>query len=389
MNIDMLVFGEDWGEHPSSTQHLITQLLPEQQILWINSLGLRRPRLNRADLRRAWQKVSRMMGQPGQQQLTTNGPAVASSLPEQLQIVNPRAISWPGNPLARSLSRQLLTRQLLPMLGCSDRQAKKAPLLWTSLPSAVDVVGKLNERACVYYCCDDFAALDGVDHGPVSKMEQELAGKSQLIITASSKLAAKFPDHKTWLLPHGVDTGLFSTPAPRAEDLPSEGPVAGFYGSLAGWFDQQLFAVLAKLLPHWTFVLIGPAKTDISTLLAQPNIRWLGSKPHHELPRYSQHWDVSLLPFLQNPQIKACNPLKLREYLAAGSPIVSTDFPALDGYRDLVKVSDCAAGFAEELEVIYCSRQDLNALRMIRQQRVEKESWQQRGQELKGLLDAL
>ena len=70
MNIDMLVFGEDWGEHPSSTQHLITQLLPEQQILWINSLGLRRPRLNSADLRRAWQKVSKMIGQSGQHQGT-------------------------------------------------------------------------------------------------------------------------------------------------------------------------------------------------------------------------------------------------------------------------------------------------------------------------------
>ncbi|WP_261844880.1 glycosyltransferase [Aliamphritea ceti] len=392
MNIDMLVFGEDWGEHPSSTQHLITQLLPEQQILWINSLGLRRPRLNSADLRRAWHKISKMISQQKQNEaLGRASDQSMNPLSNQLQILNPRAISWPGNPLARSLSSQLLKRQILPLLNASANQSQKAksPLLWTSLPSAVDVVGKLNERACVYYCCDDFSALDGVDHGPVSRMEQELAQKSQLIITASSKLAAKFPDHKTWLLPHGVDTSLFSSPAPRADDLPSDGPVAGFYGSLAGWFDQRLFTLLAKLLPHWTFVLIGPAKTDISALLEQPNIRWLGSKPHHELPRYSQHWDVSLLPFLQNPQIKACNPLKLREYLAAGSPIVSTDFPALDGYRDLVKVSHSAAGFAEELEAIYRNRQNLKAIRTIRQQRVEKESWQQRGKELKSLLDEL
>ncbi|WP_315983396.1 hypothetical protein [Aliamphritea spongicola] len=123
MNIDMLVFGEDWGEHPSSTQHLITQLLPEQQILWINSLGLRRPRLNSADLRRAWQKISKMIGQAGQHQVTADSSATANSLPERLQIVNPRAISWPGNPLARSLSRQLLTRQLLPLLGNPDNPA--------------------------------------------------------------------------------------------------------------------------------------------------------------------------------------------------------------------------------------------------------------------------
>ena len=384
MNIDMLVFGEDWGDHPSSTQHLIQQLLPEQEILWVNSLGLRRPRLNAADLRRAWQKLSKMLNKQTADQPVSQ----PCSTQRKPQIIHPRAVSWPGNSLARLLNSRLLSRQLLPLLQ-ADKQQRKAPILWTSLPSAVDVVGKLNERATVYYCCDDFSALDGVDHGPVSAMEQELAAKSQLIITASSKLAAKFPQHKTWLLPHGVDTDLFSTPCDRADDLPATGPVAGFYGSMAGWFDKQLFIQLAQLLPHWQFVLIGPQKTDMQAVLQQTNIHWLGSKPHNELPRYSQHWDVSLLPFLQNPQIRACNPLKLREYLAAGSPVVSTDFPALDGYRDLVKVRADAAGFAEAMEDLYSHQQNEKVLRMLRRERVRKESWQQRGAELKDLLSAL
>ena len=34
MKIDMLVFGEDWAAHPSSTQHLISQYRASQQILW-------------------------------------------------------------------------------------------------------------------------------------------------------------------------------------------------------------------------------------------------------------------------------------------------------------------------------------------------------------------
>ena len=44
----LVVLGEDWGQHPSSTQHLIKRLLPDYQVLWVNSIGLRRPRFKPA-----------------------------------------------------------------------------------------------------------------------------------------------------------------------------------------------------------------------------------------------------------------------------------------------------------------------------------------------------
>lgn len=378
MNIDMLVFGEDWGRHPSSTQHLIHHLMTEQEIVWVNSLGLRRPRFNRQDLTRAVQKARAMLTQRNINKPTGNAP-------HPPHIIQPRALSWPGSHTARRINQALLVRKLRPLIEQSDRQ----PLLWTSLPSAVDVVGKLGERAAIYYCGDDFSALDGVDHTPVMAMEQELADKCDLIITASNALANKFPCHKTRVLPHGVDTELFGKRKPRANDLPA-GPVAGFYGSLADWFDQSLFTAVARRLPNWTFVLIGPAKTDISMLLAEPNVRWLGAKPHHELPGYCQHWDAGLLPFKRNAQIDACNPLKLREYLAAGSPVITTDFPALDGYRDLIHISNRADVFAAMIEQQYRHSPEFRAReRAARKARVAQESWLQRASDLQHILSTL
>ena len=377
MNIDMLVFGEDWGGHPSSTQHLIKHLIPEQEILWVNSLGLRKPRFTQRDMHRVWNKLSALLHTPFSSESTQRnrqGP--------QPSILQPCTIPWPGSQMARRINQTILTQQLKPLL----KQNKQRPLLWTSLPSAVDVVGKLDERATIYYCGDDFSALDGVDHHPIQQMEQELVHKSTLIITASNKLAEKFPSQKTIVLPHGVDTELFSAPAERATDLPS-GPVAGFYGSIAGWFDQALMIDTARHLPHWTFVLIGPASCNIEELLKEPNIQWLGPKPHHELPRYSQHWDVGLLPFLHNRQIEACNPLKLREYLAAGSAVVSTDFPALDGYRDLIDIRNDAGGFAQAIEHSYQSNNQ-QFIRM-RQQRLSQESWEKQAMLLKDILQSL
>lgn len=374
MSIDMLVFGEDWGKHPSSTQHLIKHLLSDQEVVWVNSLGLRRPRLNMRDLKRMWQKLNSFISQPKR--------APSRRLLEP-RLINPLAVPLPGSHLARWCNSKLLSSKLKPLLETNDK-----PLLWTSLPSAVDVVGRIGERAAIYYCGDDFAALDGVDHGPIAKMEQELAEKCQLIITASATLAEKFPAHKTMVLPHGVDYELFTAPVTKAADLP-EGPVAGFYGAIAGWFDQQLLIDTARLLPHWQFILIGPAHVDIRNLLAEPNIRWLGPRPHEELPQYSQHWDVGLLPFKRNQQIEACNPLKLREYLAAGSPIVSTDFPALDGYRDLIKVGNDSHYFAEAIQEIKQLKYHKALLREIRQQRVHRESWSKRAQDLSEALKLL
>jgi hypothetical protein len=52
----LVVFAEDWGAHPSSTQHLIKVLSQQRKIIWINSIGLRKPRLSWRDILRVSQK---------------------------------------------------------------------------------------------------------------------------------------------------------------------------------------------------------------------------------------------------------------------------------------------------------------------------------------------
>jgi len=48
----VLVFADDWGRHPSSCQHLVGHLLDRYQVLWINTIGTRQPRLDFATLTR-------------------------------------------------------------------------------------------------------------------------------------------------------------------------------------------------------------------------------------------------------------------------------------------------------------------------------------------------
>ena len=377
----LIVFGEDWGGHPSSTQHLIHHMLPRWDVVWLNSIGLRTPRLSIYDVKRAWKKLS---APNAIVPVTRASASSASDDSDELlpKIINPRIIPLPGSRIARRINRHLLEKQISPFVSADDR-----PIIWTSLPTAVCSLGLFNESAVVYYCGDDFSSLAGVDHKAVSALEAELAERADCILAASSTLASKFPVEKTVLLPHGVDLDLFQAPRVRPLDLPTHGPIAGFYGSINEWIDIELIVHVAKALPDWHFVLIGPQKVDVSSLLRLDNVHLLGQKAHSDLPAYLQHWDVSLLPFRDNAQIRACNPLKLREYLSVGKPIISTNFPALDGYRDAMSIAD-RRDFASA--IVDCTKY-FNSRDYIskRRARVAKESWQARAEELEGMLNKL
>lgn len=372
MPADLVVFGEDWGSHPSSTQHLIKRLRAQRQVLWVNSIGLRRPRLSLHDAKRVWNKLRGMMATPALVSETAN-----------MSVISPRAIPMPVSRLARRLNRGLIAQSVGERMRALSISR---PILWTSLPSAVDALGTLGERAVVYYCGDDFGALDGVDHARVLEMEAELVHLADMILVPSESLLQKFPQAKTHLVPHGADIAAFQSPSTVPADLPMGKPVAGFYGSLSPWVDVPLLREIALRLPSWNFVFIGPEKTDLAPLRALSNVHFLGEKPHEQLPAYVQNWQVSLLPFVNNAQIQACNPLKLREYLAVGKPVVSIDFPALNGYRDLVSVARNADDFVSA--IVRAGSEDVRKPAM-RRERVRNESWEKRAEDVDWLLERL
>lgn len=381
MTVPLVMFGEDWGGLPSSTQHLAKRLVRTRPVIWVNSIGLRRPRLNARDIGRLARKATAMFGRSPSPLKVKR-----ATVPDGLTVVQPHAVSWPGNPLASEINRRLLGRQLRAVLR--DLGLER-PVLWSSLPTAVDVVGELEESAVVYYCCDDFDSLAGVDHGPVSRAEARLVEHADLVMTTNPSLQAKLFDGRALrarhlAVPHGVDADLFSAPADRPIDLP-EGKVALFYGSLSSWLDLEMLRDLAGLRPDWRFVLIGSPQTDLSPIAASPNIILLGPKAHDRLPGYVQHADAALLPFRDIPQIRACNPLKLREYLASGTPVVTTDFPAISPYRDLLHVAPDAAGFADALMRL----DNTSEVRKRRHDRVALETWDARADDALRAIDAV
>jgi glycosyltransferase involved in cell wall biosynthesis len=331
-NRPLIVFGEDWGAHPSSTQHLIKVLAKTRSVIWLNSIGLRKPKFTLHDFKRAFTKVKSFLLKVGSQQKNTE------QAHSEFIIINPLVFPCANNFFSLSLSKCILRWQLRKV--AKDIDITDA-IIWSSLPTSVDYLDIFGKSPCVYYCGDDFNSLAGVDHQIVCEKEQRLITKSQYIFTASKKLLSKFPTDKVVNIPHGVNFSLFSkyrvqTPC----DLPQGRPIAGFYGSISTWLDQDLLVKAITALPHWNFVFVGNIECNIDKILPFSNVYFIGAKPHEELPNYIQNWDVAMLPFVDNKQIQMCNPLKLREYLASGTPVVTTNFNALDGYRNYLQVAN-------------------------------------------------
>ncbi len=385
----LIVFGEDWQRHPSSSQHIVAQLLDDHRVLWVNSIGLRQPGWQWRDWQRVVEKL-RALIDPRRSATADDG---EQTRVRPLKVLSVLALPAPRSPVARWFNRWLVAFQVR---YAQRKFGIEAPDLWIALPTAVDLIGCFGEQRVIYYCGDDFAGLAGVDHATVRQRELALLKRADYVFAASEALFDRFVTEgvdadRLSYLPHGVDVEHFAWPVARAGALASVASryraLVGFYGCVGAWLDQALIAAVARGLPDVGFVFVGRIDCELSQLNGIANLHFIDAVPHRQLPAFSQHWQIAWLPFKDCAQIRACNPLKLREYLAAGKPVVSTDFPALAPYRDTVTCFASAAEAVGAIRQLLCQPAEQLLQRQFNQQhRVKKESWQARASQVRHLI---
>jgi glycosyltransferase involved in cell wall biosynthesis len=248
------------------------------------------------------------------------------------------------------------------------------------MPNVAPMVGRLDESLVVYHCVDEYSAFRGVSREALSAMERDLVRRADLVLTSGEQLRDERQalNPRVHFIPHGVDVAHFSRALDRADSLPEDmrglsSPVVGFFGLLADWVDLDLVRALADARPQWNIVLIGKAVTDLRALTGAPNIHVLGQKPYASLPDYCRAFDVAIVPFRSNDLTLRANPLKLREYLAAGLPVVSTPIPEVARYARWVRLAAGPTEFIEAVEHALHERSD--ALDRQRAAAMRSESW--------------
>ena len=168
-----------------------------------------------------------------------------------------------------------------------------------------------------------------------------LLHKADYVITSAKELYNKYkevrPDLE--LVFNGVNVEDFALQAqpPRPDDLPDNGKkIIGYYGALAQWVDFDLIYEAAKALPDFEFILIGinVNEEQLARVTALDNVRFLGVKHYDVLANYLWYFDVATIPFKINPITNAASPIKLFEYCASGTPVVTTAFSEVKQYGD-------------------------------------------------------
>jgi len=193
--------------------------------------------------------------------------------------------------------------------------------------------------------------------------------------------------------PHGVDVAMFAQAQDPATAVPPPAaalgkPVIGYFGLIAAWTDIELIEWLARQRPHWQFLLVGHAKIDVGLLQRCANILLVGAQPYESLPGWAKAFDVAIIPYRMNRQVHNANPLKLREYLATGKPVVSVPTPEVDRFSEFVRVAPDREAFLAAIEDCIAEDDPLQCER--RMASVRAMSWDQRVDEtLRSIDEAL
>lgn len=364
----IIYFAKEWGQLPTSCDHVFTQLARHNKVLWINSIATRKPKLSSTkDLSRMLQKLRRFLGG-----VTQVGPSA--------WLCQPLVVPLPHSPVAKRVNRKLLCwsiRRQIRKLGMQE------PQLWTFVPNVGYVVGHLGESVVVYYCVDEWSEFSYVEGGKMLTEERELLQKVDLCFATASSLVAskKRYSENVFLAPHGVDYEHFARALDPSTEMPSDiaeipKPRIAFFGQIHDWIDLRLIAEVAMARGDWSIILIGDVRVNLERIRGLPNVYCLGRRPYERLPGYCKAFQVGFVPFVTNELTRHVNPVKLREYLSAGLAVVSTELPEVRQYGDLVYLARTPPEFIARIE--QAIREDTEAKRWARSVAMRRETWEAR-----------
>jgi glycosyltransferase involved in cell wall biosynthesis len=225
-----------------------------------------------------------------------------------------------------------------------------------------------------------------VDCGVIKGFDRRLKAEADVTFYVNRLLfdQERADCRNAYLLDHGVDYDLFASaeenPAVPKEMQALRHPVVGFFGGIDDHTsDVPLVTEAARQAPDLTFVFVGSASAEVSGLRVLPNVQLLGQRSYEQVPHYGKCFDVAIMPWRQNRWIEACNPVKLKEYLALGKPVVSTPFPELAQYDGFIYQATDPTSFVAAIRQALA--EDSEERQAARRERVKAHTWDAKAEE--------
>lgn len=333
----VLLSTADW-DNPfwTNKQHVAAEFARRgYKVLYIDSLGLRKPSLNKKDFSRILKKLFKALRPPKKVQ-------------ENIWVWSPITLPWNEYRAVRSFNKFYLSffvKMWSKLLGFRN------PWLWTYNPLTTEFLNPNDFSKTIYHCVDEIKAQPGMPIDVLEREEKTLIQQASIIFVTALQLKenrVKWNDNIHYFS-NVADYVHFNTAVTKDYVIPEDlknisSPVLGFIGAVSSYkINLDLISYLAAQRPQYSIVIIGEVgegdpSTKIDILRAHKNIHLLGPKPYNVLPQYLKYFDVALLPNNLNEYTDNMFPMKFFEYLAAGKPIVSVDLSSIQEFHNVVKI---------------------------------------------------
>lgn len=246
---------------------------------------------------------------------------------------------------------------------------------------------RFSEKTLIYHCYDEVkgAAYWLSKHGV--RLEQIfLKMVDAVIVTSKGLYHSKCADAKRcYIVNNAVKASLFRQGFNPVVD--AEVKNIGYVGSVDDRLDLEILAYLFTNMPDATFTFVGRilSERSESVLKKYKNVKLEGAKAPELLPAYSRQFSAGIIPFIKDEFTRGIYPMKINEYLAAGLPVVSTDFSDLSDFEGVIKISDNKEDFLKYL--LAEINTDTTEKRQSRLNIAEVNTWGKRAEELSDVIE--
>jgi glycosyltransferase involved in cell wall biosynthesis len=337
----LVVFADDWGRHPSSCQHLVREMLGTCDVVWINTIGTRGLTLDADVIRRAFHKLRQWFSKR------------AAAPAAEPRGKSPRVFNPPMYPGFRTRWQRALNARLLANYLKKHVAHLRDAVVLSAVPITADLPAQIEARRWVYYCVDDFSAWPGLDSRPLQQMEEQLVARADRVVAAGDNLATRLEGmggRKAEVLTHGIEVTHWTRSDGDATLLADLAlPLVVFWGLIDRRLDFALLEALNSRMKEGTIVLVGPQQNPDPRIARLSRVRLTGPAAYEDLPALARKAAVLVMPYADLPVTRAMQPLKLKEYLATGRPVVASRLPSVVGWEDCMDVVDDADTFASQV----------------------------------------